>query len=621
MRCLDTTSPPQLSSPSPSSSAPAKKPRPVAVVVAAVRRPPPPVRRPAAARRRQSLPQQPQAGLGPGRFSPASPRPPLRVRDANRQHDAPALTTTPPAAAAAKKMPVDDRPPRPPQLAARSAAAAATRSPLTPKVAAKPVRRPPSVVQPARDDASSGHVTPRSGPRQGRVNALASTPVAAPDRLAAGSPADPQGDGNKFFYASDAKTIQRPHSVPHKPVAFLYANGASAEPKRTTSPHFTPVLAPAHESAAAKFVYANGAPGAGPAKHALGASAPASALSTASRLPPVRLAPGGSAAACQRPTSPVKTTPPPAGSSLSAAPLLAASPGQSPYTQSSPALTSAPPQGKPRASADTGKPRVSVDTTPRLVRPGHSRTGSASTVASRFAVSPATPQAASPPQSPGLPHPVTAAASLAPAAEGPQEREAERGAAAQAELSQSPARSSQGPSEPASELVANARRERKVQDLEITNASLAAINRTLERQLRKQTIELRRLRRMSRAGHMSLLSAATDPAGVDAGDDDDDELDDSLDSLDESDLSGADSPNDKLAAPTARPYAAPGAARRQPENEPEPQALPRLDRGAHQAGPEGARLPRARVRRRVWRPLPLAHRRQRRRRSCRRRRR
>jgi hypothetical protein len=44
---------------------------------------------------------------------------------------------------------------------------------------------------------------------------------------------------------------------------------------------------------------------------------------------------------------------------------------------------------------------------------------------------------------------------------------------------QSPTKSSHG--EPVNDLVANARRERKVQDLEITNASLEAINRTLER--------------------------------------------------------------------------------------------------------------------------------------------
>ncbi|KAG7005685.1 hypothetical protein G7Y79_00018g044920 [Physcia stellaris] len=48
------------------------------------------------------------------------------------------------------------------------------------------------------------------------------------------------------------------------------------------------------------------------------------------------------------------------------------------------------------------------------------------------------------------------------------------------------------------ELAAQARRERKVLDLEISNSSLLAINRTLEREMRKQKEELRKLRRSSR---------------------------------------------------------------------------------------------------------------------------
>lgn len=53
------------------------------------------------------------------------------------------------------------------------------------------------------------------------------------------------------------------------------------------------------------------------------------------------------------------------------------------------------------------------------------------------------------------------------------------------------------------ELAANARRERKVLDLEISNNSLLAINRSLEREVRKQKAELRRFRRLSRAGRFS----------------------------------------------------------------------------------------------------------------------
>ena len=54
------------------------------------------------------------------------------------------------------------------------------------------------------------------------------------------------------------------------------------------------------------------------------------------------------------------------------------------------------------------------------------------------------------------------------------------------------------------EAAASARRERKVLDLEISNSSLLAINRTLEKELRKQNTELRRFRRLSRSGRLSL---------------------------------------------------------------------------------------------------------------------
>lgn len=51
---------------------------------------------------------------------------------------------------------------------------------------------------------------------------------------------------------------------------------------------------------------------------------------------------------------------------------------------------------------------------------------------------------------------------------------------------------------------AEARRERKVLDLEISNSSLLAINKSLERELRKQKAELKRFRRLSRAGQFAL---------------------------------------------------------------------------------------------------------------------
>lgn len=59
------------------------------------------------------------------------------------------------------------------------------------------------------------------------------------------------------------------------------------------------------------------------------------------------------------------------------------------------------------------------------------------------------------------------------------------------------------------ELAANARRERKVLDLEISNSSLLAINRTLESEMRKQNAELRRYRRLSRSGRLSVAPSCS----------------------------------------------------------------------------------------------------------------
>jgi hypothetical protein len=63
---------------------------------------------------------------------------------------------------------------------------------------------------------------------------------------------------------------------------------------------------------------------------------------------------------------------------------------------------------------------------------------------------------------------------------------------------------SPGKSEGPSEAALNARTERKIMDLEISNSSLLAINRTLEREMRKQNAELRRFRRLSRSGRISM---------------------------------------------------------------------------------------------------------------------
>ena len=63
------------------------------------------------------------------------------------------------------------------------------------------------------------------------------------------------------------------------------------------------------------------------------------------------------------------------------------------------------------------------------------------------------------------------------------------------------------------ELAAEARRDRKVLDLEISNSSLLAINHTLEREMRKMKSELRQYRRLSRSGKTFNLNARRSASG------------------------------------------------------------------------------------------------------------
>lgn len=70
----------------------------------------------------------------------------------------------------------------------------------------------------------------------------------------------------------------------------------------------------------------------------------------------------------------------------------------------------------------------------------------------------------------------------------------------------------QSPVKPIPDLAAEARRERKVLDLEISNSSLLAINKSLEREIRKQKVELKRFRRLSRAGQFDIAAIDASPA-------------------------------------------------------------------------------------------------------------
>ncbi|KAF4216664.1 hypothetical protein CNMCM8980_006477 [Aspergillus fumigatiaffinis] len=80
---------------------------------------------------------------------------------------------------------------------------------------------------------------------------------------------------------------------------------------------------------------------------------------------------------------------------------------------------------------------------------------------------------------------------------------------------QSPVKSDTGQAN--NDVVLNARIERKILDLEISNSSLLAINRTLEREMRKQNAELRRYRRLSRSGRLSTAPSTRSFSGTSLG--------------------------------------------------------------------------------------------------------
>ena len=95
-------------------------------------------------------------------------------------------------------------------------------------------------------------------------------------------------------------------------------------------------------------------------------------------------------------------------------------------------------------------------------------------------------------------------------------------------------------------------------DLEISNSSLLAINKTLEKELKKQNSELRTFQRLSRSGRLSLAptnrsisTSSLDPVaeGSDVSDSDD-EGDSDLDTIDDEDILSNDSGS--VSSPTSR---------------------------------------------------------------------
>ncbi|KAI6782305.1 uncharacterized protein J7T54_008391 [Emericellopsis cladophorae] len=509
----------------------------------------------------------------------------LTSKNSNNNSNTPNTATTITTSTTRLSRAMSDNRPRQPQLSA-AAARAANRPPVTAKVATttpKPSssvgaqypysQQPHAATSPlpsgrrAQDGPALGlaNITPRTGTRQVRVESANSTPSGTPNpdkgldgwehigsrtplngSMVDGNRGQAQTDqDNKFFYASDASRPvsqssigqaqqqpppppqqQRAAPVLQKAASFFYANGSSAEAKRTTT-HVDQILLRKRD-----------------ARYALEASA-ANVGIWVDRVN--ELEDGGAKArhwqfgarACAHVH--VKThVAGQAGHGIAICRFI---------TRKCVASWACDQTWSGIASVIGS----SVPTSDQLVLPKYP---------ARAPQSPEATSVASPPLSPGLVRPAMSMASLLQAA-GELEKEDEVSGSEHTPPEVSSPTKSTPSGDPISELVANARRERKVQDLEITNASLEAINRTLERQLRKQTAEIRRYRRLSRAGRLSapssrVASAALTEPPIEMSDVSEEESDsEAQDSFHESDLSTDDetgsqaepmSPNAKMAA-------------------------------------------------------------------------
>lgn len=443
--------------------------------------------------------------------------------------------------------------PQPPSLAKRT--------PIVPKLAVKPTPSPASLRQtltlatPATrraavrsESALSGHgsavghgvnynspaakfaqqhVTPRSGSRQNRLSSANTSPnpsEATVDNwdsrsglgISASNLEPPRSTpsvnrDSKFFYASDA-TKGAPSPAPQRPAlqraptsqpkapTFFYANGnnlpaTNSTPNVAPPPLLSPLLAASTpDPMASKFMYANGTPDLKPSL--MNSASGGSVVSTSSRAPSTRAGSGPSLAPiAQRVPSPPKPT-------------------SQPHSQSDslPGPTLADRRSVPASAPHLGQNgqhmrRISTEPPPRKMS-GHSRSGSLVAEASSVnRIMAASPTNISPLPSPLIfKNPGLSMASVLEAADSMEDHD-DSESMSDSELT-SPKSSTGSGSDPLTELVANARREREMQDLQITNGSLEAINRTLERQLRKQTNELRRFKRLSRAGRLSSANTA-----------------------------------------------------------------------------------------------------------------
>ena len=416
-------------------------------------------------------------------------------------------------------------------------------SPLTRRGARQDGNTTPTLSQ--REDFSTPlssflttNITPRSGSRKTRVDSANSTPThtptgtSTPDILRAanngtaygvggldirglqsdttkrptvsfsptvsdlGSQRDhPQSGGDtKFFYASEAKAAvqQLKQQLPlqeNKGPTFFYANGDKIPPPISSSGSAGGSAVGStvgEDRTQPKFFHANGTPDLPPQHFSAASSTLSNSQFTAPKL--AARGPGRALSPLQRPPSPLK-----AHQSISSAQSKHAAALPSPVLARSPDSQDAP----------TAKGR-GIEISRRTS--GHERAASTGVLD----MSPSARRVSNP-TADALPSPLFSVnintASNVPT---PEKLLSESGNDGESLHSDVQCSVKAGHSlESMNDLAANARRERKVLDLEITNSSLAAINRTLEREMRKQTAELRRYRRLSRSGRLSINTSAS----------------------------------------------------------------------------------------------------------------
>ncbi|KAL2061414.1 hypothetical protein VTL71DRAFT_7687 [Oculimacula yallundae] len=504
------------------------------------------------------------------RPSRSSVRTPLQSRDNNAIMRVPPLTK-----GNSNNMPPYDKhnASRPIKPTLSASTKTANRMPLTPRVAGstpsnagtsssrRPARSDVSTTPVGKEDAVtpvsaflSHNITPRSGPRRVRVESPNSTPTGTshgthiqndsvrgadtPPIYGSGlgiagidkdlpkrptvsfspSPSDVGQKGqngagdSKFFFASEAKTAVQPTRPPlptKTSSTFFYANGDNI-PDRPQSSSTSAVGSAVGEDRP-KFFHANGTPDL-QATPFLPPPRPSSVVSSSSRMASPRLGTPVSSTTSppQRPSSPSKLNQYASMSSIRSTPAL-----PSPVTPRPQVL------GRGQSANNLVSARRASIEGQRL---SHGRSSSVSSADGKLPpplrkISGGSYDSSAPGSPLNL---ISTSVPLSTPEETSEETPTDGalGAGFRSPII-SPVKTGHSIDE-LNELAANARRERKVLDLEITNSSLAAINRTLEREMRKQTAELRRYRRLSRSGRLSIATSAsirtsTDSVGFNGG--------------------------------------------------------------------------------------------------------